>query len=200
MIGALLIAAVGGTLATPPADSAPSPAETLYFHCQRYESQCSGNDCYRIADGLRADTERKLLTTVQKLESVEYRIAESAAEATLDNAAPNAILTRNNKYVIRYENVDIGPNLITVEDKTGSGIVKEKVEIDKLSGFYADYIIHTDNTIRDVPIGEPYTAYFGWCEDVNGGPAPSAVPAVLDNLVPAATPAPPAAPVPATQP
>src|SRR5262249_40632171 len=83
----------------------------------------------------------------------------------------------NFAYVYEREGV-----VIVLENRDSHGDVKEKVEIDKISGFYDKYLIHTDNSIKDVPLGQPYVAYFGWCDvhkpDVSAAPATPPPPAV----------------------
>jgi hypothetical protein len=138
-------------------------ANTLYVHCLRYESKCTGDKCHDIAEKLKLDTKKELLHA-HKMEHVNYVIQEDGAKATFSEAAANARLV-DGKYTLHFKSVQQNDAAITLENKTDTGAVKEQVIIDKITGFYIKYLLHTDNSIKDVPVGEPYSAYFGWCED-----------------------------------
>jgi hypothetical protein len=154
-------------------------AGTLLIDCQRYESKCNGDKCYALADGLKQDTKKEVLK-LQKMELVHYTIDDTRATVSVDDEGSGI------KYTPEFEFVTRDENTITLKNKTESGAAKERVVIDKVSGFYAKYLIHTDGSMKDVPIGEPYSAYFGWCEDKT--------PKKSDDTVPAATITPPAQP------
>lgn len=142
--------------------AAPAHAEILDLKCQRYESQCSASACYHLSEALKDDKDRQIFA-IQKIEEVDYHIGETEATAMLDNEFPNATLT-DGKYVLPYKHVIWKDGVVVLENRTSSGMPKERVEIDPDFGFYSHYMMHTDNSIKDVPVGEPYAAYFGWCE------------------------------------
>lgn len=137
--------------------------------CQRYESKCAGSACYRLGSALKADKEHNIYA-MQKMEVVRYNIDQNSATALFDNVTPNAKLS-NGKYEISYKLVIWRNDVIVLGNEASTGVMKEKIEIDRVSGFYAYYLMHTDNTIKDVPLGEPYTASFGYCE-LPGVPLP----------------------------
>jgi hypothetical protein len=143
-------------------------AATLNLSCQRYESKCKGEKCYDNAARLKQDKEKKIFT-MQHMENINYAIREDGATATFDDAKADATLV-NGKYTLEFKYVTQDDAKIVLENKTDTGVVKEQVNIDKLTGFYAKYLLHTDGSLKDVPIGEPYSAYFGWCEDMTNQP------------------------------
>ncbi len=132
-------------------------AGELKVSCQRYESNCSGNEkCAAIADALKQDKNKELLAT-QRTETVHYVIGDTRATASVDDEQSGIKYTPEFKFVTR------SGNDIILENKLETGVVKEQVVIDKKLGFYAKYLLHTDGSMKDVPVGEPYSAYFGWC-------------------------------------
>lgn len=139
-------------------------AEMLELKCQRYESKCSASACYHLSEALKDDKDRQIFA-IQKTEEVDYHIEDTTASAMLENEVPNATLTEG-KYVLPYKHVKWEDGIVVLENKTSGGMTKEKIEIDRDFGFYSHYVMHTDSSIADVPLGEPYTAYFGWCEEV----------------------------------
>lgn len=145
--------------------AASAQAETLDLKCQRYESKCSASACYHLSEALKDDKDRQIFA-IQKTEEVDYHIEDASATATLENEVPNATLTEG-KYILPYKHVSWKDGIVVLENRTSSGMTKEKIEIDRDFGFYSHYMMHTDSSIADVPLGEPYTAYFGWCEDTS---------------------------------
>lgn len=149
----------------------PVHAATLFLRCHRYESKCKAAACYNLSDALREDKSGQIFD-IKKTETVEYAIDGEHATGLLDNAAPNATWS-NGKYTIAYKHSPDGSNIITMKSFTPDEKVKEQVEIDRMSGVYSHYLMHTDNTLGDIPLGEPYFAYFGWCEVIkNPQPQP----------------------------
>ncbi len=143
--------------------ASPAMAENkLTTHCQRYESKCTGSACYRLGSALKDDKDRHIYT-MRKMDVVQYDIDPTTATATFDNATPNAKLT-NGKYTIPYKHAIWRDDVIVLENTATSGVIKEKIEIERKTGFYAYYLMHTDDSIKDVPLGEPYTASFGYCQ------------------------------------
>lgn len=147
-------------------------AEDLNLRCQRYESKCSATACYHLSEALKDDKDRQIFA-IQKTEIVDYLVKDTEAVAILENEVPNATLT-DGKYVLPYKHVRWEDGIVMMENRTSSGMTKERIEIDRDFGFYAHYMMHTDKSIKDVPLGEPYTAYFGWCEDVTVRPEETA--------------------------
>lgn len=149
---------------------APAEAGTLFLKCQRYESKCKAAACYQLGEALRADKDGTIYK-VKITEPVQYAITADSATASLENPKLGKAKS-GGQYTITYKRIprEDEPNLIVLEIRTSVGEVKERVEIDRLSGIYAHYLIHSDNSIKDVPLGEPYTAYFGWCAAVKDLP------------------------------
>lgn len=132
-------------------------AGELKVSCKRYPSDCSGTEeCNAIAEALRQDKNKEVLKS-PKLETVHYVIGDTRATASIDDEASGIKYTPEFKFVTRE-----GNNVI-LENKLDTGAAKERVIIDKKLGFYAKYMLHTDGSMQDVPVGEPYSAYFGWC-------------------------------------
>lgn len=136
----------------------------LYLHCQRFPSKCAGQKCFEIARALKEEDENREFFSKQRLENADYEIRDNEATGTLDNVAAFAELS-NGKYIVRFKHVFQNTGNITMEHRNEAGETKERVIIDKFTGFFAKYLIHTDGSLKDVPIGEPYSALFGWCED-----------------------------------
>lgn len=139
--------------------------ETMSFDCQRYKSKCTAKACEELANGIREDSSKKILS-LQGLESVEYVVNPRMAYENRRKAEDQSLAKR--KYLVNYKFIEITPAMITLSNKAPSGIEKERVQIEPTSGFYRHYILHTDGSIKDVPIGEPYQAYFGWCNNTTG--------------------------------
>jgi hypothetical protein len=138
-------------------------AAPVTVHCQRYESKCTGAKCYTIADGLKEDTKKEVLT-LQKMDKVDYMVqnntgTEIAAVENADN--PGKV----EKYVTTFGTLNLDEDKTVMSNKNDAGAVREEITIDNHNGFYTRYLIHTDGSIKDVPIGEPYKAFFGWCEE-----------------------------------
>lgn len=140
-------------------------ANTLYLHCLRYQSQCSGQKCLDIGEALKATANSELLKTQAK-DVIDFTLEEDHGAGYLAEDAPNAVKIGENKYKITYQHVFITPETITLEHKEESGKVRGRSTIDKLTGIYMSFVLHTDGSLKDVPVGAPYTAFFGWCEDV----------------------------------
>jgi len=148
--------------------------------CQRYQSKCTGQKCYALAEGLREDVRNAL--AAQQMERIDYAIENGHAIATVD---PEAKMHETYTSEFKFVAEEVGKSAL--ENRTETGVTKERVIIEKPSGFYVHYLLHTDNSLNDVPLGEPYSAYFGWCDlppEITPTPAQPEVPA-----------APPAAPV-----
>lgn len=139
-------------------------ANVLYLHCQRYESKCVGEKCYEIAEGLNADPEWRNALPVNKLEQLDYVVHDDKAVVITDNAMRGSLKTQDSKYTIPFNNVRQDSVRIQLEITSGSA-VKERVTVIKHTGFYSAYVLHTDTSIKDIPVGTPYKAYFGWCDD-----------------------------------
>lgn len=173
-------------------------ANVLYLHCQRYRSTCTAEKCYQIADGLSADSEWRGSLPASKLEQLDFVVRENDAMMITENNLPGMSRTKNNKYTVLFDKIMQDPARIQMEI-TSDKAVKERVSIIKRTGFYSAYMLHTDTSIKDIPIGTPYTAYFGWCDDTtatDGVYTPTAEEPKPD----AATPAPTAAASPAALP
>lgn len=154
------------------ADAAP-PAQDLKktFTCQRFKSSCTGQACLQRAAELQKDTEHKILA-VKKTEFVEYAIHSTQAIETLKGEQIDPTLKR--ALTITYTDVETTPDKIFLGNKDKNNTPKDKVEILTSTGFYLDYQLHTDGSIKEVPIGEPYAAYFGWCDGFALPPEPAA--------------------------
>lgn len=174
------------SVATALALASPALADDQHLDltCTRYKSKCAGKDCYTLANGMKADPERRILS-LPGLEELRYVIAPGSAAETMIKGDELTLTKR--KYQISYEQVSYGENDITISNHDAKGADKERVIIEPVSGFYAYYLLHTDGSIKDVPIGEPYRAYFGWCASGQAPATPAAPPA------PPAVAAPPAA-------
>jgi len=143
----------------------------MVFSCQRFKSKCSGASCYALVSGLQKDTGRSILDA-RKTEVVEYSVDVLHSIEMLKTEQVDPLLKR--QLSIEYLNVENAHGKITISNKDKKGAVKEKVEITPATGFYLYYLIHTDGSIKDVPIGEPFSAYFGWCD--NKSPAGAMIP------------------------
>lgn len=138
----------------------PEPLYTL--DCKRYESRCVGDRCYEMETALRTNSDWRGQIPPERMESLQYVVRADGALSMTERVRVGATIS-NGKYVIPIKHVTDGASSIQLENKTDEGIVRERVAIDKNTGFYAAYLMHTDATISDVPIGAPYAAYFGWC-------------------------------------
>jgi hypothetical protein len=150
--------------AAAPTPAAAEPTQKFKFSCSRYQSKCLGKACDDMAAGVREDSEKKLLR-FPNLEVLEYEIEPGNASESLIKGDVMALSAR--KYKATYKNVLITPSAITFVNKTPEGTEKDRLFIDPISGFYSYYILHTDGSIKEVPIGEPYKAYFGWCNKID---------------------------------
>mgnify|MGYP003394034070 CR=1 FL=1 len=174
----LFFITLAGALAAGNAD-----AKTVYLACKRYESKCSGDKCYELTAALQSNSEWRETLASQNMEPVEYIIREDGATAILSRLTTDAKLA-GGKYIVEFKYVTQDPIRFILENKTDTGDVKERIIIETGSWFYVKYLLHTDRSLRDVPIGEPFSAYFGWCEDLTDKRALPDVP------IPAAPPAP----------
>ena len=150
------------TLSTLIASSAS--AETLYLHCFRYESKCLAEKCYQIADRLVENLEWKATLSAEKMEPIDYVVRDNSAVGITTKTSQDAKL-EGGKYTVLFKSVTQDDARILLEYKNEAGFVRESVAVEKQTGFYANYLLHTDSTIKDTPVGKPYVAYFGWCED-----------------------------------
>jgi len=167
-------------------------ANVLYLHCQRYESKCVGEKCYEIAEGLNADPEWRNALPANKLEQLDYVVHDDKAVVITDNAMRGSLKTQDSKYTIPFNNVMQDSVRIQLEITSGSA-VKERVAVIKHTGFYSAYVLHTDTSIKDIPVGTPYKAYFGWCDDTtatDGVYTPTAAKPKPDAATPADSSAP----------
>lgn len=138
-------------------------AEPMKFSCERFKSNCLGKACEQIYVALQKDASRQILS-VKKTETVEYEINETGATEKLVGAQIDPSIQRS--LTINYKNIASAYGKITLSNKDAKGNVKEMASIEPASGFYRYLLIHTDGSIKEVPIGEPYTAYFGWCNNL----------------------------------
>lgn len=129
-------------------------AATLLYECQRYRSPCTGEKCYHIASQLGLDTGRTLLTKVP-VQHLNYII---------DNMQAREQIEHNTTDITLYTQIDIQDNFIILSNVDASGKPFARASINKQNGVYSHYLIHNDGSIRDVPVGTPYRAYFGWCD------------------------------------
>lgn len=143
------------------------------FECQRFQSKCTGEGCYQLLDGFKKDVTKKILT-VRKTETVDYVIDEAGGVETL--RGEQAVPSRDRQLVMNYKFVGNEYGKIALFNKDKKGAVNIKVEIEPTTGFYYNFLIHTDGSIKEVPLGEPYLAYFGWCTgDTISQPSPADV-------------------------
>lgn len=170
-------------------------AETLSFSCERFKSNCTGQECYKLVNALQKDTTRQIFT-VKKTEIVDYKIDATGAVETL--RGEQAVPDKDRQLIIHYKFVASEYGKIVMANRDPKNIMKEEAQIEPTSGFYLYYLIHTDGSIKDVPIGEPYTAYFGWCENMSApgaklpeaNPTPATVPETSPSTAPAPDPTP----------
>ncbi|MDX2113092.1 MAG: hypothetical protein SFW63_05120 [Alphaproteobacteria bacterium] len=155
----------------------------LTYECTRFKSKCIGTACRVIHDGLINDTERSILK-VRKTQIVEYVIDPARAVETIKTELAGD-LDRDQSLVLEYRAITHRLGQITLSNHNSRGQVTERVTINTETGLYGFYLLHTDGSIKDVPVGEAYTAYFGWCE--NKSPAGSSLPETAEPA--AATPA-----------
>ena len=91
---------------------------------------------------------------------------------------------QDKKFSTTYEYATVSPQHVVFQNRTDNGRVSEQVDIDAVTGFYTHYTPALPPTARDekdIPLGQPFAAYFGWC-DINGNainPAPVAAPVDL---------------------
>ena len=161
-------------------------ADGASYSCKRYKSKCTGEMCYQLAEGLKRDTTRKILSATTT-ETVLYKVNGDQATETVTARGTIQVQNADGKYDTLYERVIASPNNLIAENRTNNGQVSEKAEIDLVSGFYTYYALHNDGSIKDVPLGAPYTAYFGWCDLPAASAAPAAAP-VSAPAAPAANP------------
>lgn len=159
-------------------------AESFSFSCQRFKSNCTGSECDKLVTALQKDTARQIFT-VKKTEIVDYRIDSTGAVETL--RGEQADYSADRQLVIYYKFVTNEFGKITMKNYEPKGATKEIAQIEPTSGFYMYYLMHTDGSIKDVPIGQPYTAYFGWCQNPN---APIKTPAATPAAPPSDSPQP----------
>ncbi len=159
----------------------PAQADAIHFTCQRFKSNCVGKACLAMAEGFKADTEHKILT-LRPVEKLDYKIDEKRAVEIIRSAQDAAKAALN--VSVPYEFVTLSSNLITLERKAADEQVRERVVIEIASGFYAYYAIHNDGSIKDVPLGEPYAANFGWCNQTSAQGANPAAPAAPPAAIP----------------
>jgi hypothetical protein len=174
--------------------SAPALADTNNLTCKRYKSKCTGETCFQIADNLKVDTAQKALPA-SSTETVEIKVSGDVGTETMLVRGVSA-KEENSKFKTSYEYVTVTPQAITLQNRADNGRVSERMDVDLLTGFYTYYALHNDGSMKDVPIGQPYAAYFGWC-DIGNGPAAAPTPVPLDP-VPVTPPAPGTAPSPLT--
>lgn len=141
---------------------AHAQSQEMKFSCTRYQSKCNGKQCDEIGKGFRADREKKILK-LPNVEVLEYSIMPEAAQEKMIKG--DASVFAMHKYTVNYKNVQMTPTSIVFSNSTPEGMQKERITIEPASGFYSYYILHTDGSIKEVPVGDPYKAYFGWCED-----------------------------------
>jgi hypothetical protein len=149
--------------------SLPAQAADMGFSCQRFKSSCAGGACAAMAEGLKQDTTRSILG-LRKTQRVAYRISEANAYETIETTLRGEASAK--KLETRYGSVKAGETSLTLENRNAKGVVSESVEISLSDGFYSNYVLHTDGSIKEVPIGEPYIAYFGWCDPATSTAAP----------------------------
>ncbi|MCE2927884.1 MAG: hypothetical protein LW823_09645 [Rickettsiales bacterium] len=165
------------------------------FECTRFKSNCVGAACHKIYEGLQQDTGRTILA-VRKTQVVEYVIDPARAVETIKTVLAND-KDRDQNLVIEYQHVLSSGGRITLSNQNAKKVITERAVIDTTGGLYSFYLLHTDGSIKDVPVGEPYTAYFGWCENKSAPGA--ALPDMTPQSEPAAAQQPaPAAPAVAT--
>jgi len=152
-------------------------ADAANITCQRYQSKCTGQKCYALAEGLREEVRNAL--AVQQMERIDYAIENSHAIATVD---PEAKMHETYTSEFKFVSTDAGK--FALENRTETNVAKERVIIEKSSGFYVQYLLHTDNSLNDVPLGEPYSAYFGWCDLPAEMPAPALPEAPAAPVIP----------------
>jgi hypothetical protein len=157
-------------------------ADKVTYECTRFKSNCVGASCHKIYDGLQLDTGRTILG-VRKTQVVEYVIDPLSATETIKTLLADD-KDRDQSLVIEYKHVLNAYGRITLSNLDSKKKIKEQARIDAASGLYSFYMLHTDGSIKDVPVGEPYTAYFGWCENK------SAPGIILPDMTPQAEPAP----------
>lgn len=142
-------------------------AGEINLSCQHYQSKCSASACYSAAEKFALDTDRELLKN-PNIEKTFYIITADHAQAMFEATAAGAS-TIQGKYTLDFKYVTHAKDSITLENKLDDGTVKERVIIDKKTGFYIKYMLSTDKSLKDVPVGYPFYAYFGWCDFLPGG-------------------------------
>jgi hypothetical protein len=185
----------------PPAvtiEVAPPAALPDKITCQRFQSNCTADACMQIIGALQKDTERKIFT-VRRTETVTYTFDNTGAVEKL--RGEQAVFNKQRLPVMNYKTVTTdaqGKIMLTNKDRKGN--INIRVEIEPASGFYLNFFLHTDGSIKEVPVGEPYLAYFGWCSpgDELLPPVIPVAPTTDGKEAPMAAPAPAAAVTPAT--
>ncbi len=158
------------------------------YSCKRYQSQCKAGDCRKLAAQMvvRPESVQKILAAATQLETLNYAVMLSEAKETATNAAeapapdPLAAPTTPPAHASKshvYEYVSKSDGGFMLENRTTAGQTKEEVNI-AANGFYSYYLISTDGSMHDVPIGEPYVTYFGACTKTSADAAPAAPVAV----------------------
>ena len=168
--------------------ASPAVAEPMKFTCERFKSNCAGADCENLFLALHKDTEHKILT-MRKTQIVEYEIERHHATEKLISLRTEE--EKDVPLIIEYTHVTTPYGKLILANEDRKGDIKEKAEIEPTSGLYRYYLLHTDGSIKDVPVGEPYTAYFGWCENntakgdsiINTAPVDAPTPAVEPETV-----------------
>lgn len=149
-----------------------------------------------MISALQQDTTHQILT-VRKTEIVDYKIDTAGAVETL--RGEQAVPDKDRQLTIRYKFVSNDYNKIVMMNRDPKNAVKEEARIEPSTGAYHYFLLHTDGSIKDVPIGEPYTAYFGWCENMSAPgaklpqpekPATEAKPEPATSTAPAPDPTP----------
>jgi hypothetical protein len=172
--------------------TAPALADELEatYECTRFKSKCIGTACDKIYAGLKLDVQRSILT-MRPTQLVEYRITPQRALETIKTALAED-KDRDQKLVIEYLSVQQSGGEIVLANHDDKNNIREKVTINLASGLYAFQLLHTDGSIKDVPVGEPYTAYFGWCDNKSAPGAALTDSAAQAESSPAPLPSPPA--------
>jgi|GEM_PF-3155003 len=185
----------------PVATSSPldTAAPDLHLQCYRFRTKCLGQQCYDIGEVMPQDPEQRHMK-VAETERVEYSFLGNHAREHRLVGAEGA----KTDYYADYAGIERTPTLIKMTTKSRDGAVTDTTEIHLNNKFYAFYAIHSDGTIKEVPLGVPYTAYFGWCDTIGANttiPAEPAAAVVESVAVPVEAPAvvaPVEAPAPAT--
>ena len=172
--------------------AAPSFADTpeIIYECTRFKSKCTGTACDKIYAGLKLDVQRSILT-MRPTQLVEYRITPQRALETIKTALADD-KDRDQKLVVEYQNIKQSGDEIILANRDKKNNIREKATISTMSGLYAFQLLHTDGSIKDVPVGEPYTAYFGWCDNKSAPGASLTDSAEQAESSPAPLPSPPA--------